>query len=91
MVTKMSAQQRHIPQRSCVACREKTDKRLLTRVVNTAEGIRLDPRGKLNGRGAYVCHKPGCWDKVIAGDVLNRALRMTLTDDDRQCLQQAQP
>ena len=41
-----------IPQRQCVGCRTKRDKRDLLRIVKTPEGeIVLDATGKKSGRG----------------------------------------
>lgn len=82
---------KHVPQRTCSVCGEKRDKRNLTRVVRTAEGLQVDPTGKLEGRGAYLCEQVTCWERAITGSALSRALRMTLTDDDRKRLQQARP
>lgn len=83
---------KHVPQRTCVVCRQKTDKRLLTRVVRTAEeGLAVDPSGKRNGRGAYLCDNPACWDKAIRTRVLDQALRIDLTDDKRQALSAHRP
>ncbi len=83
--------QKHIPVRTCVVCREKDAKRHLTRLVRTPEGVLVDIGGKANGRGAYVCDKIDCWEKVVQTAILNRALKMQLTDQDRQRLQQAMP
>lgn len=58
--------QKHIPQRTCVICRAKFDKRRLTRIVRTPEcGTIIDPTGKRNGRGAYLCDQPACWEKAL--------------------------
>ena len=47
----------------------------LLRVVRTPQGeVRLDPRGKLPGRGAYVCANPDCLKKAIKTRALDRAL-----------------
>ncbi|GJM42330.1 MAG: hypothetical protein DHS20C20_26120 [Ardenticatenaceae bacterium] len=75
---------RHVPQRTCFVCREKRDKRQLTRLVRTPEGtVLVDPTGKQNGRGAYLCDQPACWDKVIAnGRLLNQALKANTSADD---------
>lgn len=81
-----------MPQRTCVVCRQKTDKRRLTRVVRTAgEGVVVDPSGKRNGRGAYLCDDPACWDKAIRTRILDQALRTELTDEDRQALYALRP
>ena len=54
-----------IPQRQCVGCREMKEKRELIRVVHSPEGeIALDFKGKLPGRGAYVCPDGACLAKA---------------------------
>ena len=73
-----TARPKRIPQRMCVVCRESNAKRTLTRIVRTGEeSFEADPTGRANGRGAYVCDKAGCWDKVLATPILARALRVT--------------
>ena len=48
-----------IPQRSCIGCGTKKDKKDLIRIVRTPDGdIVLDRTGKKAGRGAYVCDDP---------------------------------
>ena len=63
-----------IPQRQCVGCREMKNKRDLIRVVRSPEGtISLDFKGKLPGRGAYVCPDPACLAKARKSRALERA------------------
>lgn len=64
-----------VPVRMCVVCRQRSDKRALTRVVSTPEGVQIDPTGRANGRGAYVCDQPRCWQVIANSDILARALR----------------
>ncbi|MBN2002482.1 MAG: YlxR family protein [Anaerolineae bacterium] len=79
---------KHIPERTCVACRSSRPKRELTRVVRTVEGqVVVDETGKQNGRGAYLCRQQRCWDRAIKRGVLNQALRTTLTPDEVVALQ----
>ena len=75
---------KHIPQRSCVVCRQKFDKRRLTRIVCNAEaGVVVDPTGKRNGRGAYFCDQPICWDKIShKPDILAQALKTMITAEE---------
>jgi predicted RNA-binding protein YlxR (DUF448 family) len=80
-----------IPQRSCVICRRQAAKRELIRIVRSAEGVRVDPSGKLDGRGAYLCERDECWQRAISGSALSKALRTELTDDDLERLLQAKP
>jgi len=81
---KKPARPRHVPQRTCFVCREKRDKRQLTRLVRTPEGaVLVDPTGKQNGRGAYLCEQSTCWDKVLAdGRLLNEALKTNVSAED---------
>jgi len=55
---------KHIPIRSCVVCRQSSDKRTLLRVVRQPEKaggvVTADATGKLSGRGAYVCADEKC-------------------------------
>ncbi len=85
------SRRKHTPVRTCVVCRDKADKRALIRIVHTTEGVQVDPSGKLNGRGAYLCEREACWESALKGDVLARALKMTLTNEDRNRLLQAKP
>jgi predicted RNA-binding protein YlxR (DUF448 family) len=43
-----------IPMRTCVVTKEKLPKKELIRVVRSADGVIVDPTGKVNGRGAYL-------------------------------------
>ena len=79
---------KHVPLRTCVVCHEKTNKRRLVRVVRTESGIQIDPTGKLNGRGAYLCDRENCWERAVTSDILSKALRTTLTTEDRDRLRQ---
>lgn len=80
---------KHVPQRTCVACRRTDAKRGLLRLVRNAEGrVELDRSGKLNGRGAYLCHDPACWEQALKRKGLERALRIEgLHPDDRAALE----
>ncbi len=67
--------QKKIPQRQCMGCRERKEKREMIRVVRSPEGeISLDFRGKAPGRGAYICPKPECLKKAIKAKSLDRSL-----------------
>jgi predicted RNA-binding protein YlxR (DUF448 family) len=85
-----SNRRRRVPVRTCVICREAKPKRELTRLVRVdGEGIYVDPSGKRAGRGAYLCSAAACWEKAIQTTALDRALKMTLTEADRDRLRQA--
>ena len=70
---------KHVPQRMCVACREHSAKRTLVRIVRTPAGeVKVDPTGKMNGRGAYLCDRPACWERALKTQTLARALNTEL-------------
>ena len=75
---------RHVPQRTCVACRQTGAKRGLVRIVRGTDGsVTIDPTGKKSGRGAYLCHEPGCWQAALKRGILPRALKIdTIPEDD---------
>jgi uncharacterized protein len=76
---------KHVPKRTCVACREVLPKRSLTRIVRTSDGVTIDITGKLSGRGAYIHNKRSCWEVALQGS-LNRALKTELSHDEREGL-----
>ena len=70
---------RKIPQRQCVGCREMKDKKALIRVVRSPEGaVALDFKGKMPGRGAYVCPSAECLKKARKSRALERAFDMAI-------------
>jgi uncharacterized protein len=79
---------RHVPQRTCVACRSTEAKRGLVRVVRSAAGtVEVDETGKKAGRGAYLHKSRECWDKALKGKVLEYALKTAITAEDKAALQ----
>jgi len=59
----MTSYNKHVPQRTCIACGQVTGKRQLIRLVRTAESrVEVDPSGKSAGRGMYLCPVPECWE-----------------------------
>ena len=74
--------QKKIPQRQCMGCRERKEKRAMIRVVRTPEGeVTLDFSGKKNGRGAYICPNPDCLKKALRSKALDRSLEVTIPED----------
>jgi predicted RNA-binding protein YlxR (DUF448 family) len=82
------ARKKHKPQRTCIACRKIEDKWELIRVVRTAEGkVVIDPTGKANGRGAYLCRDADCLSKGLQKGRVVRALKVTLSTEELTALQ----
>jgi predicted RNA-binding protein YlxR (DUF448 family) len=81
-VPKKVRKQKHVPQRTCVGCREILPKRSLIRVVRTPDGVRIDPSGKMPGRGAYLHDRRSCWERGLKGSLAS-ALKTELAAEDR--------
>jgi predicted RNA-binding protein YlxR (DUF448 family) len=58
----------------------------MVRIVRTTEGIRVDPSGKLAGRGAYLHDQRECWVRGMRG-ALAHALKAELTAEERAQLE----
>jgi uncharacterized protein len=84
-VPKKSKKQKHVPQRTCVGCREVFSKRSLIRIVRSPQGILVDPTGKMAGRGAYLHDRRSCWERGLKGSIA-QALKTELSADDRERL-----
>ena len=65
-----------IPLRQCLGCGEMRPKKEMLRVIKTPEDeIKLDPTGRANGRGAYICTDTACLDKACKSKGLERSLK----------------
>ena len=74
--------QTKIPQRQCMGCRERKEKRELIRVVRAPDGsVSLDFRGKAPGRGAYICPDMACLKKALRSKALDRSLEVTIPEE----------
>ena len=82
-------QNKKVPLRKCTGCGEMKPKKELVRVVKTPEGeISLDPTGKMNGRGAYLCKDPQCLRKAQKSMRIEKALSCTVPDEIYNKLEQ---
>ena len=79
---------KHVPQRTCVACRTTGAKRGLVRIVRGTDGsVEVDETGKKSGRGAYLCHNHECWDKALNSKIVEYALKAPINQQDKIALQ----
>jgi predicted RNA-binding protein YlxR (DUF448 family) len=84
---KMKSISHHIPERSCVACREVRPKRELIRLARTVDNrVEIDHSGRRNGRGAYLCRREECWQAGLRSNRLEHALKTALTSQNREQL-----
>jgi hypothetical protein len=71
-----------IPIRQCIGCREQKPKPEMIRVVRSPQGeVSLDFRGKVSGRGAYLCRDAACLKRAIKSRALERALNVAIPQE----------
>ena len=81
--------QKKIPQRQCMGCRERREKKALIRIVRGTDGqISVDLTGKLNGRGAYLCPDVACLQKARKAKSLDRSLDTPIPEEVYDRLEQ---
>ena len=70
-----------IPQRTCMGCNQKKEKKEFVRIVKNKENeISLDTTGKLSGRGAYICNDIACLERVIKSKRLEKVFEMKISE-----------
>jgi predicted RNA-binding protein YlxR (DUF448 family) len=61
----------------------------MVRLVRTPEGkLVIDETGKQNGRGAYLCRQPSCWDAALKGQQLGKSLKIEIGEYETKVLRQ---
>lgn len=74
--------QKKIPMRRCVGCMESKPKKELIRIAGYEGKVSLDPTGKANGRGVYLCKNADCFVKARKRRAIGRGLEMDVTEQD---------
>ncbi len=81
------ARTKHVPQRTCIACRQTRAKRELVRLVSVPDGeVEIDTTGKKSGRGAYLCAARDCWESALTTGKLEYALKTRVKTENREKL-----
>ena len=62
------------PQRRCVGCMESKDQGELIRLVKTPEGVLINPKRDVPGRGTYLCKRIECLEKAKKKKSIAKAL-----------------
>lgn len=75
------AGKRKQPERTCIGCGQKKEKKELIRVLRSPLGdFSIDATGRKNGRGAYICRDRQCLEKAVKNHGLERSFRMPIPD-----------
>ncbi len=71
-----------IPLRMCTGCMEMKPKKELIRVVKSPDGVvSVDLKGKMSGRGAYICKSKECLEKAFKAKRLSRNLDTPISEE----------
>ncbi len=71
-----------LPQRTCIGCNTKKDKKDLIRIVKNKNGeINIDSTGKMEGRGIYICKDENCLKKAIKNKRISKTFEMEIESD----------
>lgn len=65
-----------------MGCYSKKDKNDLIRIVkNKQNEVIIDKTGKQEGKGAYICKRQECLDKVIKSKRLDKVLETKISEE----------
>lgn len=71
-----------IPQRTCMGCNTKKDKKDFIRIVKNKDGeVSIDKTGKMPGRGAYLCDNIECLEKAIKTKRIEKTFEIKIEDE----------
>lgn len=73
-------------ERTCIACKRKTDQVSFWRVARNLEGRVAMWNGL--GRSAYICKTSECLEGAMAKGRLERALRGSVSNEDKRVLRE---
>lgn len=78
---------KHIPRRTCIACRKTGVKREFIRLVCISDReVEVDLTGRKPGRGSYLCMNRKCWELALSTGRIEHALRTHLSPEDKEKL-----
>lgn len=71
-----------VPQRTCMGCNIKKDKKDFIRIVKSKDGeIGIDKTGKMSGRGAYLCDNVECLEKAMKTKRIEKTFETKIDDE----------
>lgn len=77
------ANRKRAPIRTCAACRSKTVKRDMIRVASPPSApVALDPTGRANGRGTYICGDCASAPQNLKRERFARSLKTEIGEDE---------
>ena len=76
--------EKKVPERRCIGCMQSRPKKDLIRIVASDEGLQIDPKGKLPGRGAYLCPNIECGKLALKKNAFGRNLKKEVSRQEAE-------
>ena len=68
------------PIRTCIACRKKSNKDLLIKIVKPKQKDVVIGNDKVFGRSVYVCKDESCIEKVCKHKLINKSFKQNVDE-----------
>ena len=78
--------EKKVPERRCIGCMTSRPKQELIRIVADANGLHIDPSGKMPGRGAYLCRSEECARLAVKKNAFGRNLKTEVSRQEAEAL-----
>ena len=78
--------EKKVPERRCIGCMTSKPKAELIRIVADADGLHIDPSGKMPGRGAYLCRNGECAMLAVKKNAFGRNLKTEISRQQAEAL-----
>ena len=77
-----------IPMRKCAGCGKSRPKQELIRIVATEDGVKMDPTGRANGRGVYICgDNKKCFELAKKKNAIARSIKKDVPQESIDALE----
>ncbi len=73
--------EKYVVERRCVFCRQVRPLAELVRTARVKDEVVFDPRGRAQGRGAYICRDAKCIEGAKRTKALERSLKCRVGED----------
>ena len=62
----------------------------MVRLVRTSHGkVAVDVKGRMEGRGTYLCKEKACWEKALKSNQLEYALKIKIKPENLKQLDES--
>ena len=76
------SEDRYIPKRRCIACRQTFSQNTLFRIIDTVDGLRISSDNRLFGRSCYICRNAECVKKAFNKKCFAGSLKHSVSKEE---------